>query len=480
MRDIIDKGYAEKIPAEQLSRSDGRVWYIPHHGVYHPKKKKIRVVFDCTATYQGVSLNEQLLQGPDLTNNLIGVPLRFREHPVALMADVESMFYQVRVPKEDADLLRFLCWSNGDLDCDAEEYRMNVHLFGATSSPSCASYALRRTAEDAKEMMSADAVDTVLRHFYVDDCLKAVETSEQAINLVKELTALCARGGFHLTKWVSNSKSVLTSIPDSERAPEVKDLDLSHNTLPMERALGVQWCTETDKFSFQINMQNKPVTRRGILSTVSSVFDPMGFLAPLILPAKLILRDLCKKKHGWDEEIEGEHARRWQEWLADMQSLAEFSIQRCIKTEEFGSTQSAQLHHFADASEEGYASASYLLLTSHENKKHCSLLIGKARVSPLKHVTIPRLELTAAAVAVKMDRLLKEELKIPLEKSTFWTDSTTVLGYLTNESARFKTFVANRVTTIRDHSHPTQWRYVNTELNPADQGSRGVKVKKFK
>lgn len=479
MRDIIDKGYAEKITARELSRSDNRVWYIPHHGVYHPKKKKLRVAFDCTASYQGVSLNEELLQGPDLTNSLIGVLLRFREHPVALMADVESMFYQVKVPKEDTDLLRFLWWPNGDLNSDVEEYRMNVHLFGATSSPSCASYALRKTAEDAKGVMSPEAVDTVLRHFYVDDCLKAVETSEEAINLVQELSALCTRGGFRLTKWVSNSKKVLACIPEEERAPEVKDLDLGHNTLPLERALGVQWCTETDRFTFQINTQRKPVTRRGILSTVNSVFDPLGFLSPLVLPAKLILRELCKEKYGWDEEIQGEHARKWQEWLTDLEGLTELSIPRCIKTEAFGATQSAQLHHFADASEDGYATTSYILLTNHENEKHCSLVLGKARVTPLKHVTIPRLELMAAVVAVKMDRMLRQELKIPLQESTFWTDSTTVLKYLSNEGARFKTFVANRVTTIRDHSHPNQWRHVNSELNPADQGSRGVKVQKF-
>ncbi len=124
---------------------------------------------------------------------------------MALMADVESMFYQVRVPEEDTDLLRFLWWPEGDLNNDVEEFKMKVHLFGATSSPSCASYALRRTAEDARAIMSAEAVDTVLRHFYVDDCLKAVETSDQAVSLVQELTALCARGGFHLTKWVSNT-----------------------------------------------------------------------------------------------------------------------------------------------------------------------------------------------------------------------------------------------------------------------------------
>lgn len=220
------------------------------------------------------------------------------------------MFYQVKVPEEDADLLRFLWWLEGDLNSDVEEFRMKVHLFGATSSPSCASYALRKTAEDAKDIMNAEEVDTVLRHFYVDDCLKAVETSEQEVNLVQEPTALCARGGFRLTKWMSNSKTVLLSIPDNERVPEVKDLDLSHHTLPVERALGVRWCTEIDRLTFQITLPNKPVTRRGILSAVSSIFDPLGFLAPLISPAKLVLCDLCKKKHGWDEEIEGEHAKR--------------------------------------------------------------------------------------------------------------------------------------------------------------------------
>ena len=105
--------------------------------------------------------------------------------------------------------------------------------------------------------------------------------------------------------------------------------------------------------------------------------------------------------------------------------------------------------------------------------------MGKSRVTPLKHVTIPRLELTAAVVAVKMDRMIRQELQVPLQESVFWTDSTTVLRYLSNESTRFKTFVANRVTTIREHSQPTQWRYVNSALNPADQASRGLTAEKF-
>lgn len=168
--------------------------------MYHPKKKKIRVVFDCNATFQDVSLNGQLMQGPNLTNTLIGALMRFCEEPIAMMADIESMFYQVRVPETAADLLRFLCWPAGDLSAPVKEYRMVVHLFGATSSPSVASYALRRTAEDRRGTAAPEAVETVLRNFYVDDCLKSVATEEEAVVLVKSLRDLCAEGGFILTK----------------------------------------------------------------------------------------------------------------------------------------------------------------------------------------------------------------------------------------------------------------------------------------
>ncbi len=152
---------------------------------------------------------------------------------------------------------------------------------------------------------------------------------------------------------------------------------------------------------------------------------------------------------------------------------------RLVKPEKFGNTTEAQLHHFSDASESTYGTATYLVLTNELNQKHCSLLMGKSRVSPLKQITIPRLELTAAAVAVKMDKVLRRELQIPLQQSVFWTDSTTVLNYIGNESARFKTFVANRVSQIRDATTPLQWRFVKSTQNPVDQATRGFKAKDF-
>lgn len=166
MSEVIAKKYAEVIPCEQLEKADGRVWYIPHHGVYHPKKKTLRVVFDCSASYQGTSLNSELLQGPDLTNSLVGALVRFRLEPVAVMADIRSMFHQVRVAAKDVDFLRFLWWPEGDVDQRAVEHRMLVHLFGAVSSPSCASFALKRTAEDNKGNFASEVIHTIKNNFY--------------------------------------------------------------------------------------------------------------------------------------------------------------------------------------------------------------------------------------------------------------------------------------------------------------------------
>lgn len=129
------------------------------------------------------------------------------------MADVEAMFHQVKVPPEDADLLRFLWWPNGDITQPMEEYRMEVHLFGATSSPSCASYALRRCAEDNTRLFDADTINSVLQNFYVDDCLKSVKSANMAVSFYHNLKAVCQRGGFRLNKWISNNRTVLTAIP---------------------------------------------------------------------------------------------------------------------------------------------------------------------------------------------------------------------------------------------------------------------------
>ncbi|KAJ8377289.1 hypothetical protein AAFF_G00261380 [Aldrovandia affinis] len=247
------------------------------------------------------------------------------------------------------------------------------------------------------------------------------------MTLAKDLRTLCASGGFTLTKWTSHNRKVLMSIPEEQRAKETKNLDLSSEALPVERALGIQWDTETDAFTYSIKLPDKPMTRRGILAVVNSIYDPLGLLALVILPAKLLLKDLCKEQSGWDEDISEKHAEDWKGWTEDVTYLSNFQV--------------------------------------------------NSRVASLKQVTIPRLELTAAVVAVKIDKMLHQELQVPLQPSTFWTDSTTVLRYIDNDTARFKTFVANRINVIREATKPSQWKYVRTTENPADLPSRGLKAK---
>lgn len=479
MNDVISKGYAEQIPQEQLHCENGKVWYIPHHGVHHPRKGSIRVVFDCGSTFQGTSLNNKLLQGPNLTSSLLGVLTRFRQEPVAFMGDIQAMFHQVKVAEEDRNFLRFLWWPDGNISERLEEYKMTVHLFGAVSSPSCASYALRKTADDNQSEFPAHVIQSVKQNFYVDDCLKSSATEKEAIKTMEALIALCQKGGFILEKWISNSRAVLQTVPVDRRAKDLKELDLDRDQLPLERALGLQWCVETDSFKFKLEVKRQSFTRRGMLSVTSSVYDPLGFLAPVMLSAKMMQQELCRRGCGWDDAIPQDILCQWKKWLEDLESLAAFSVDRCIKPRDFGELKYAQLHHFADASTNGYGTVTYIRMLNSENRIHIAFLLGKARVTPLKVITVPRLELTAAVLATKVDTMLKEELNIKLEDSVFWTDSTAVLKYLNNTDKRFHTFVANRIATIRETVEPSQWRHVCSKDNPADDASRGMKVGTF-
>ena len=479
INDMVDKGYAEKVPNEALKTEDGKAWYVPHHGVYHPKKpEKIRVVFDCSAKFGGTSLNEQLLQGPDLTNSLVGVLTRFRQEPVAFMGDIEAMFYQVRVPVYQRDFMRFLWWPDGDLNAELAEYRMTVHPFGAVSSPSCSNFALRNAANENEEEIGNAIANTLRRNFYVDDCLRSVGTEAEGKDQIDGLRKACAKGGFRLTKFISNRRSVLESIPEEERSKDVKTLDLNYDDLPVERALGVQWCVESDTFGFRIVVKEKPLTRRGILSTVSSIYDPLGFAAPFTLTAKKLLQDLCREeKLGWDDELPDPYLKRWEKWRNELPLLERMIVPRCVKPSDFGQVESRQLHIFSDASSVGYGSVVYQRLCDNEGRIHCSFMIGKARLAPIKTVTIPRLELTAATVSVRLGEMMKKELDDKPDTVQYHTDSTTVLRYIGNDQKRFQVFVANRVQLIRNFSDPSQWRYVETKENPADDASRGLDAK---
>lgn len=235
----------------------------------------MRVVFDCEAKFKGTSLNDQLFQGPDLTNGLLGIIIHFGQEPDAMVSDVEGMFHQVQAAPDDCNALRFLWWPNDDLSKKPVDYQMLEHLFRATSV--FASFCLKKTASDNQGKFDQETITTVDQNVYVDDCIKSVPMTDKGARLSGQLWELLSRGGFCLTKWISNDRNVIATVPVTERVPSVVNLDLED--LPAERTLGVQWAMETDDFNFHIMDGGKAPTRRGILSVVSSMYNLLGFMA---------------------------------------------------------------------------------------------------------------------------------------------------------------------------------------------------------
>lgn len=480
-RSVIDgylaKGHAHKLTREESQQLNNKTWYLPHHPVVNPNKPgKLRVVFDAAAKFRGTSLNDQLLQGPDYINNLAGVLMRFRQEEVALIADIEQMFHQVRVPPEDRNALRFLWWS-GSLNDEPEEYQMQVHIFGATSSPCCSNKALRRTADDNEEKYGKQVAKTVRRNFYVDDLLKSTRTVDEAATLAVKLTSMLKEGGFRLTKFLSNRRDVLSTLPSQERANPTLSLELDR--LPINRTLGLHWDAERDVFCFKTVSTNKPATKRGILSTISTLFDPLGLLSPYVLPIKVLIQDLWKEKVGWDDEIQDHHLKVWQQWTRSLPLIEDVQIPRCYRNLNMMNNLTVQLHMFSDASEYAYSASAYLRLSDHGELTQCSFVFGKCRNAPLKRPTIPRLELMASLMAVRISNLIRAELDLSIDRVVFWTDSLTVLQYIKNETRRFHRFVSTRLEEIHEHTTPDQWHHVPGILNPADDGSRGLSIGAF-
>ncbi|XP_067945391.1 uncharacterized protein [Watersipora subatra] len=430
MAELFQLGHAEVVSED----NPGQCWYIPHFGVRHPKKNKLRVVFDASAHYQGMSINDHLLQGPDQMNNLT-----------------------------DEDLT------------PTKTCRMTVHLFEASSSPGVAAFGLKKVAKD-NQHISTDAAKFLYNDFYVDDGLMSVSNTEAAKALIRQAVEICRKANLRLHKFISNSEKVLSAIPHTETVSQHLNI-LSGST---QRVLGLEWSVKNDSFRFLNNLKPKPATRRGIFSVVSQIYDPLGFLAPFILTGKNILRRVNQAGLNWDAPVSEDMNKEWQRWLQQLDDLQEISIQRCYKPKDFGTVVRTELHHFCDASTHGLRACSYLRLISDVGNVCCILVLAKSKVAPSKSTTIPRLELQSAVIASRLSSAVKLELKQEIDQEYFWSDSKIAPGYIQNSSRCFYVYVANRVQEVRDKTHPEQWRHVSTEDNPADMASRGLMVNALK
>lgn len=464
---FVDKGYAEKVPENEIDLKDGSVFYLPHHGVFNQTKGKLRVVMDCSAQFNGISLNNSCLQGPDLVNKLLHVLIRFRQYKYAALADVEAMYMQVKVPIKDRNALRFL-WFDDQIN--PIHYRMTSHLFGGVWCSSASTYALRKTCEDNA---TSDMVrDVICKSAYVDDFLPSFKSVDEAIVVMRETKQVLSHGGFNLTKFVVNDSQLLTEIAVADRAKEVSISPC------VSKALGIHWDVTGDYFYYvnQSVVDTSRVTRRSVLKQVASMYDPLGVILPVIIQGRIIFQESTRLRLHWDSPLPESLTSKWLSWLQNLQNLSEIHVDRCLVPTRFIDG-AASLYHFCDSSRFCYGACSYLRIVNKHGEIRVVLLMSRARLAPLKQLTIPRLELCAAVLAVRLDVILRRELDIPLLESTFFTDSEIVRAYIMNDDKRYKVFIGNRVAEIRRHSSMSQWFHIDGKSNPADVLSRGCAIK---
>lgn len=457
-------GHMSKVDSDSQSNV---VYYMPHHGVVKSSSltTKLRVVFDAScATSSGYSFNDIQLAGPTIQSDLVSILLRFRKHNYVIAADIEKMYRMVFVEPDQRSLQRILWRSSANDPLDT--YELSTVTYGTKAASFLAIRCLYQVALE-NERDHPDVSRVIKQDFYVDDLLTGMNSINETVNLANDISLLLQRYGFHLRKWISNSALVLDGIETPDRGDFV-DLGESENT----KTLGLVWNGRQDVLSFKINSEfSKSVTKRSVLSEISQIFDPLGLLSPVIILAKIILRDIWVSQLGWDSSLPYHLHTRWLQLRDDLLSLNCLNISRQVTCKD---AIKFEIHGFADASAQAYGACVYVKSENDDGESFVNLICAKSKVAPLKTQTIPRLELSAALLCARLVDKVQTSLSILVSKSIYWSDSTIVLGWLRASPSSLQVFVANRVSLIQDLTSPNEWRHVPTLDNPADIVSRGV------
>ncbi|XP_054726309.1 uncharacterized protein LOC129236117 [Anastrepha obliqua] len=471
--DYIQKGYARRMTP--VDSAVERYWYLPVFAVINPNKPgKVRLVWDAAAKVDGISLNTMLLKGPDLTTPLLSVLFKFRQKRIAMSADIAEMFHQVQVREQDQNFMRFL-WYEQNAN-EPTTFVMTVMTFGATCSPSCAQYVKNKNAEEFREEFPG-ASQCIIENHYVDDMLVSVDTEEEAIKLARDVRHVHAMGGFHIRNFLSNSSRVLAALNGSPTDALCLDFE---NEQPTEKVLGMWWVTSSDHFAFRVSSkyknsdlllsQRRP-TKREVLSLVMTIYDPIGLIGFYVVYAKVILQEIWRAGCDWDDPIPDDQFAKWLRWIKLIPKIENLRIPRSYARVKFDDTPKIELHTFVDASESSYAAVCYLRY-SHGNSIDCMMIASKTRVAPLKLLSIPRLELKAALLGARLAKHIIESHSIHLDSSVYWSDSRTVLAWLYADHRRYKQFVAFRVSEILELTDVSEWRWVPTAANVADEATK--------
>ena len=473
MQEYFDLKHAENVPLADLNKPPENVFYLPMHAVRKESSTttKIRAVFDASAkSSTGTSLNDTLLVGPTIHPPLVDVLLRFRLHRVALTADVSRMYRAVMLTESDRDFHRFVWRQNPNEPL--QDYRMTRVTFGVSASSFAANMSVKQNALNFT-LQYPLAAKIVEDSFYVDDTLTGADSIKEAVERQTQLQGLFSQAGFLLRKWNSSESSVLQHIP-----PDLLDSNSTYIVSDPEeytKTLGLEWNTSMDHF--RLTVADFPplekVTKRLLVSDIAKTFDVLGWFAPTLVKAKILLQRLWEQKVDWDDPVPQAIREAWLQWRCELRLLVSKTIPRCYFPKSVQVT-SFQLHGFCDASELAYAGVVYLRMVDSEENVHIALVTSKTKVAPIKRLTIPRLELCGAQLLAQLLFHVREALHIPIQDVHAWTDSTIVLSWLEGNPRRFKTYVGNRVSCIVELVAPSQWNHVNGAENPADCASRGL------
>ena len=353
IKEYLQKGYMRKVDPKEFKQAS---WYLPHFPIIRNDKTttKVRIVFDAAAKAGGLCLNDAIYQGPKLQQDLCAVLLRFRKKPIALVCDIAEMYLRIGLAPQDRPYHRIL-WRNLDQTKRPDVYEMNSLVFGNNAAPFEAQFVSQEHAR--RHVIEAPmAAETVLKSTYMDDSMDSVDDDEQGTKLFEELSWLWGKAGMHARKWLSNSETVLQNIPIEDRANTV---DLSKEVLPTVKTLGVMWIAKDDMFTFKGEAPDETYqfTKRNFLKKIATLFDPLGFLTPYTIRAKILLQDIWLSGTDWDERMDENQRCNAEKWFAELEHLSKIQIRRCLQPR--GKVLSFTLHTFVDASENAYGAVVY-------------------------------------------------------------------------------------------------------------------------
>lgn len=451
-----------------------KIYHLPHHAVIRESSvsTKLRVVFDGTAQpSDGSSLNEGLMVGPSLLQNITNLIVRWRQHKICLIGDIKQMYRQILVSKEDVDYQRIV-WRN-TLDEPIVEKRLLTVTYGTACAPYLAIRTLHQLAEDEKANFP-ELVSVVKSDFYMDDLLTGASDESEAIKLQKRVTSLMLRGQFQMHKWSSNSSVVLKEIADHDK---LQDKSLNIIMDDSIKALGIRWNAHKDCFELKIDVERQETTftKTTVLSDIARAFDPLGYMGPIIVIAKIILQKLWLSGVNWNDELPHDLLEEWSCFRDQLLHMKPIPLNRWLYTT-FSNDERVEIHGFSDASTAAYSAVVYLRVIT-KNHVHVSIVIAKTKVAPVKQVSLPRLELCGAVLLAKLLKDATQSLNVDISQTFAWTDSMIVLSWLRRHPIVWKTYVANRTTEILNVLSSDRWHHVKSSDNPADAATRGQSPK---